>query len=134
MEIDITEFVNPNDHDLMDYSASCAELGQDAGRITWQNCLDVCDSSNTAFTAFVKTEEEKQEARDYFRSFGAWDKEEIENWTDTELNALILSDIAGSLREYLKAKEGDDFDRWNENNGGKIYESEDGKFWFYLGN
>src|SRR5262249_40014702 len=35
----------------------------------------------------------------YFRDFGAWSPDEIAAWSDTDLNALLLQDIAGNVRE-----------------------------------
>ena len=123
MELEISHLL---DLDLTDFSASAMELGENAGQITWSNA---CDSG----LIFVSTDEEKQAARDYIKDFGAWSDEEINSWSDIELNALILQFISGHLREYLDAKEGPDFDRWQENNGGNIFETEDGKLYYYLG-
>ena len=128
MEIDITRLVDPDNIDLMDYSASVAEIGENAGSITWNNSLE-------SGIYFCCCEEERQEARDYIKSTGDWTSEEIDSWTDTELNALVLQFIVGDLREYLWAKElGEtEFKKWDENNGGRIFESE-GKYYYYMGN
>lgn len=90
MELKIKHLIN---EELSNYSASVMELGQNAGRITW-------DNAKKSYYVFVSTEEEKQKARDYIKEFGAWDEEEIAAWSDVELNALILQLIVGDLREY----------------------------------
>jgi hypothetical protein len=74
------------------YSASVAELGPDAGKITWNNALDNSDK-------ITLTPEEIQEAKDYIRTWGAWDDEEIDAWTDVETKALIIQSAAGDYRE-----------------------------------
>jgi hypothetical protein len=124
MELNITRLVNV---DLMNYSASIAEIGDDAGKVTWNNALE-------SEIILVFTPEQIAEAKDYFRDFGAWEDEEIDGWSAQETNALVLQFVAGDLREYLEAKAGDDFEQWNENHGGRIFETEDGQYWYYLGN
>lgn len=125
MDLNITHLVKL---ELRQFSASRMELGEDAGSITWNNAME-------SGLVFVSTEEEKQEARDYIRSFGAWDTAEIEAWNDTELNALILQFITGDLREYLDAKKcgRTEFKKWQENCGGSIYQNGQ-NYYYYLGN
>lgn len=123
MELDITAMVS-DDVDLMDYSASIAEIGANAGPETWNNALN-------AEINFVN-DENRDELKDYIREFGAWKDSEIDAWNDTELNALVLQLISGDLREYLHFKDSDEFEEWQENNGGRIFEAE-GKFYYYIG-
>lgn len=92
MELDITDFflsANPRY-----YSASAAELGDDAGRITWENAVDAADE-----WILLKDEETRQAFRDFVREFGAWSDDEISAWSDVELNALCLQFISGDIRE-----------------------------------
>ena len=53
----------------MDYSASIAEIGRDAARDTWQAAIN--DSGEYSH---LNTKEEIQAAKDYFSTFGAWEK------------------------------------------------------------
>jgi hypothetical protein len=125
MELDITHLTDQDNVDLMDYSASIAEIGDKAGRETWNNAL------NTEHMLITK--DQMEDVKDYIRDFGAWEDEEIDAWDLKETNALLLQFIAGDLREYLEAKESDDFDRWNENCGGRIYEDDKGTLYYYVG-
>lgn len=90
MELDITEFFN--NAEPFEYSASAAELGDNAGHITWQNAC------NSEFV-ILHTEDEKDAFREYVKWFGAWSDDEIEAWTDRELNALFIQLVSGDMRE-----------------------------------
>jgi hypothetical protein len=89
MELNITSLA---DVDAPQYSASCMEMGQDAGRITW--AANVADAPD-----LLDTDEKKEAARDHFKSYGAWTAEEIAAWTDRELNAILHQDIMAAVRE-----------------------------------
>jgi len=121
MEINITELI---DIDLMQFSASPAEIGQNAGRITWENALksDIC---------LIKNKEELRTCKDYLKEFGAWEESEIEEWGLNETNALILQMVSGDLREYLRYEKTEGFSEWNENFGGRIGKSKDNKNYYY---
>lgn len=100
MEIDITEFM-ANAEPFM-FSASAAELGQDAGRITWNNA-----KAEAADTPLLKTPEEFDEFRAWAAGFGAWSREEIAAWDADECNALLIQYISGNLREIESLCMGD---------------------------
>lgn len=132
MELDITDFFNscvPRQ-----YSASVAELGNDAGPITWQNALDRSEEDN-----LLDTEEKREAFKAYVRGFVAWDDEEIAAWSHEELNALLIQFISGGMREDgLHANMEDE--EWNaldpENSIGRIYGGPltvDGRVYFYMG-
>lgn len=129
MQLDITSLA---DTDAFDYSASRAEMGQDAARITWKNNLR--DAGN-----ILDTEEKKQAARDHFREYGAWTREEIDAWSDQELNAITHQDICASIREAgADALEDIDWTEYNEAceagcASGRICRGDDGRFYFHLG-
>jgi len=91
MEIDITDFVLKNA--MIDFSASVAEIGNNAARSTWNAVREHSPSY-----MFV-TQDNREEVQSYFRDFGAWSPDEIAAWSDTDLNALLLQDIAGNVRE-----------------------------------
>lgn len=89
MKIDISEFFINEEPAL--YSASKAELGEDAGKITWNAALD-------APTLLTKA---KQIAawRRYVKGSGAWSKDEIASWDDQHCNALFVQYVSGDIRE-----------------------------------
>ena len=73
MEINITEFVRTTEtHDL---SGSVAELGQDAGKITWNNAV------REASTTQLLSQDDRDEFERWVREFGAWSRDEIEAWS-----------------------------------------------------
>ena len=96
MEINITHLVNAGN--MMDYSASIAEIGDYAGVYTWRAAMDEFCPDDEDSKALV-TGDDVQTVKDYFGRFGAWDTEERESWTDQEVNALLLQFIAGDIRE-----------------------------------
>lgn len=134
MEIDITDFFN--DCAPMDYSASCAEIGQDAGNITWRAALDDAPDHR-----LLDTDEKREAFRDHARGFGAWDDEEIAAWSDDELTALFIQLIAGDIREADLDTTAPDWARYQEwiDDGaasGNLYGgpmSTDGRIYYYLG-
>ena len=78
----------------MDYSASLAEIGRDAGIYTWRAA---CEDSPDYM--ILDTDEKRQLFRDHVKGFGAWDDKQIAGWNDTELNALLIQLISGDIRE-----------------------------------
>lgn len=95
---DVTRLVY--DVDPFDLSASVAERGKNAGPETWANALACAGDAPL-------TVEDREGAKRFFRGFGAWDREEIEAWSDAELDALILQMAAGDLRELQSLCPGD---------------------------
>lgn len=93
MELDITDFFLGCD-DPQQYSASVVELGERAGQITWANA---CRDAETR--PLLQTTEEIAAAQKYFASMGAWSDHEIRQWPLEELNAILMQDIAASMRE-----------------------------------
>ena len=74
------------------YSASAAEVGQDAGAYTWSNALDDVDQ-------IPLTTGQVEDLKDYFDSFGAW--EDIYRWSDEDITALTIQEMAHRYREYI---------------------------------
>jgi hypothetical protein len=93
MEINVTELVEYAN--CARYSASAYELGPDAAKITWNNAIEACETA-----LLVDSEDEIEELIDWLEDFGAWTREEIEAYSEVELNALLLQFIAGDIREY----------------------------------
>ena len=111
MELNITQFIE-NEY-MENYSASIAELGENAGQITWNNAKEYAENN-----PMLKTDEEIAEFKQYVVGFGAWDDDEIEAWNDIETNALLVQMIAGDHR----------------NDSDSIYIEDNGQYWFYIGN
>ncbi len=138
MEIDITAFVV--DAIPCEFSASRAELGNDAGKITWNN------AKREAVESPLLPPDATRAFNDWIRGFGAWEPEEIESWGATERNALLIQYISGNLRELesLCPSEGNDDEndygidwdaaRDNDQVSGRIYRGDDGRVYFYMGN
>lgn len=91
-EIDITDFFN-NARPIY-YSASVAELGNDAGRITWENAVDAVDAWR-----FLDNDEKTENWKKFIRSSGGWTEEEVDAFSETELNALLIQWLSGDIRE-----------------------------------
>ena len=92
MEINITKFFN--NAAPMDYSASIAEIGDDAGPATWRAANE--DSEDYFM---LDTDEKRDAFRNHVKGFGAWSDDEIAVWSDIELNALFIQMVSGDMRE-----------------------------------
>ncbi|RWP84717.1 MAG: hypothetical protein EOR11_19855 [Mesorhizobium sp.] len=97
--IDVTRLVN--DVDPFELSRSIAEAGKDAGSTSWRN------ATTEATERPLLAEGDREDVREYFKGFGAWDDEEIAAWSDSELDALVLQYAAGGLREVQSLCPGD---------------------------
>ena len=91
-EIDCTALFASTGFDPWDCCNSVANLGQDAGELTWR-------ASRRLAPALVLSEGQKEAFRDFVRSSGGWDEEETAAFSDTELTALCVQWIAGDIRE-----------------------------------
>lgn len=91
MDINITKFYN--EAAPIDYSASVAEIGANAGRDTWNAAMEDAPDYD-----MLDTDEKRDALRAHIRGFGAWSDEEIAAWSDTELNALFIQLISGDIR------------------------------------
>jgi phosphoglucomutase len=130
MELDITAIIE--DIDPCYYSASCAELGVNAGQITWSNALDKVEETN-----ILSTDKQRQACRAYFREFGAWSQEKIQSWSNQELDALLLQYISENLRE-AELYGGIDTKAYAEaveqgRCSGNIFKGTDDNYYIYLG-
>lgn len=130
MEINITRFFN--DASPMDYSASVAEIGRDAGPDTWRAAVEAFDDY-----VLLTTDEERAAMRAYAKEFGAWTEEAIAAWSDAELNALLIQMVAGDMREAGLTPESTVTD-WqayedNESCSHRIFRTVAGNIYFYIG-
>lgn len=141
MELDITNLFN--DCETTDFQDSVANSGlTNIGEITWQRALD-----NTSFKPLF-AESDCDEVRDYIRTFGGLEDEEIDAWSYNELQALILQDISSHLSDFdmvmndvyedwVRGEHEPDWKAWEDacNEGqvsGNIGEGIDGKIYFSL--
>jgi hypothetical protein len=90
-DIDVTPIL---DEDCGLLSASRAELGENAGQITWRNCIALAERLP------LVTDENRDDIRDHFADYGAWEREEIDARTDTELSAMVWQEAAACVREF----------------------------------
>lgn len=133
MELDITDFFLECDDPMM-YSASVAEYGARAGQITWANACRDADAY-----PLLQTTEEIAAAQKYFASMGAWSEHEIRQWPLEELNAMLLQDIAASMREGNIASdatqdEGEEYAALAHDGqvSGNLFKSDDGRIYYTI--
>lgn len=129
MELDVTHMVEAAD-DMPMLSGSAMELGQDAGRITWNNSV--------AFGRehpLLATDDMRDEARAHFREYGAWSEEEIAAWSEEELQGIMCQDVAAAIREMEHDDTYEDYlERCEQGScSGRLYRGDDGRWYFYLG-
>src|SRR5262245_43874623 len=129
MELDITHMVESCD-DMPMLSGSQAELGKDSARITWDN-----SKAYAADHPLLTDDEMRDNARRYFKGFGAWSAEEIAAWSDAELNALVCQDIAAAIREMEHYDSDEDYLKAAEEGRvtGCLYKGDDGRWYAYIG-
>jgi hypothetical protein len=86
--IDLSPMVG---EDAFQFSASAAEMGDNAGRITWNNAKDG--------PQLLRDDAQREAFKEWIADFGAWNEEEREAFTDQELNALLVQFVSGDIRE-----------------------------------
>lgn len=91
MELDVSFLL---DEDCSLLSGSVAELGENAGTITWNNCLSLARKHP------IIGEELAEEFRDYIADYGAWEKDEIDSRTLLELSAFAIQEAASDYRSF----------------------------------
>lgn len=131
MEINITKFYN--EACPMDYSASAAEIGANAGRDTWNAAKEDAPDYN-----FIDTPEKVNAFKSFVRDSGGWDKEEVDAWDLIELNALFLQWVAGDIRECLEWDVNDIWANYEElaeagTVPSRLFKAEDGQIYFDIG-
>ena len=134
MELKITQFFNAADP--FSYSASAAEMGIEAGAITWHN------AKNADFD-LLDSEEKRAAFRAFVLASGGWDEAEVNAWADSELNALCIQWVSGEMREPIGFELGPDTteEQWAEYEkqsedgiiSGLIFKGTDGESYFYIG-
>jgi hypothetical protein len=129
MELDVTYLVDGAD-DMPIMSGSIMELGQDASKITWNNSV-ACGRNHPLLT----TDEMRDVARAHFREYGAWSQEEIAAWSEDELQGIMCQDVAAAIREMEVAETYEEYEQLCERGtcSGRLYRSDNGHWYFYLG-
>jgi len=84
-----------------DCSNSQANLGDQAGRLTWACALEVAESADKWLLS--DRAEACEGMQEWARETGAWDREEIAAWSDEECLALFVQNVASELRTLLGA-------------------------------
>jgi hypothetical protein len=114
--------------DAFNFSASAHEMGENAGRITWNNAKDG--------PQLLTNDDQREAFKEWIADFGAWDESEREAMTDQELNALLVQFVSGDIRE-AGADSLEDIDPAqlveDQENGGicsNLYQDDSGT-WFY---
>lgn len=137
-ELDISAIIGSDDFVPFDLSNNRATLGDNAGPLTWGASLE---AARSIVPPILDTDEKREAFRDFVRSAGAWDDEEIAAWDNVELNALCLQWIAGDIREAFGDVEPSEWD-WEEYQkdseagriAGRLFRADDGKIYFHIGN
>lgn len=129
MEIDVTHMVESAD-DMPMLSGSIAELGQNAGRMTWNNSVAYGKEQ-----PLLKTDDERDAARDHFADYGAWTKEEIAAWDEAALQGIVCQEVAALIREMEVAETYEEYERLCEAGtcSGRLYRGDDGRWYCYFG-
>jgi hypothetical protein len=91
-QINITRFFN--EAAPMDYSASCAEIGQNAGADTWNAAKE-----DAPYWNMLDDDDKRDAFREWVKGYGAWSDDEIAAWSDVEINALFVQWVSGDIRE-----------------------------------
>lgn len=94
MEFDITDFLR--DECPMDYSASVAEIGANAGADTWRAAMENGDPLR-----FMTSPERIDAFRAFVLDSGGWDEAECDAFTIPELEALFIQWVSGDLRDMF---------------------------------
>lgn len=134
MDINITRLAT-SETPWSDYSASQAELGRDAGRLTWGYACE--DAQGYA----LFPESDCDEVRAHFREYGAWDDGELAAMSHAELQALLLQFIAGEAREVPSDHEEFSPEWWVDYQDacergqvpGQLGRGDDGRVYYYVG-
>ena len=139
MEINVTKIVRETTNNALQFSASRAEIGEKAGEITWSNALN-----HAMDKEFELSKEELADWLEFLPGYGAWDDEEIAGWSGDEATALFIQFVSGDVRSLewrlgeqdasLEDHTEGQFRAATENEGGSLFRSDSGKWFYYVGN
>lgn len=80
-------------------SNSIANLGENAGKLTWENALKIAQDAEQWLMSDAA--EAVEGMREWAGETGAWDREEIAAWPDVDCLALFVQNVASDLRDHL---------------------------------
>jgi hypothetical protein len=128
MEINVTHMVENADK-MRFLSGSVAELGDNAGALTWNNSKDY------SLAHPLLRDDQIEDAKDYFAQYGAWSKAEIEAWSAHEVQALLAQEVAASIREIMDYDTEEDYQKALEDGQvrGNLGKGTDGRWYYYMG-
>lgn len=147
-ELNVTVYFQDNDPYYL--SNSVFNLGNNAGRITWNNALNATDNN------LLNTPKLVEKAIKHFLEYGAWDRQELEELGQTGLEAMILQECASDLnnldneiddrnsdleagdllwerKDVFSEDYYDQWEEWLDNHSGRTYLDDDGQIWYHLG-
>jgi len=129
MEINVTRYVEDSD-EMPLLSGSRAELGDNAGKLTWNNSVAYGKQH-----PLLANDNERDAARDHFAGYGAWSREEIDAWDEAELQGIMAQEVASAIREMEHAETYEEYQAGVEAGrfSGRLYRADDGLWYFYLG-
>jgi hypothetical protein len=136
MEINVTAIIKETQDNPTRFSASINETRlQNISQITWRNAVEQ--------DAFKLAPEQDEAWREYVPEYGAWDDEEIAAWDLDESTALFVQFVSGDYRELENLASGagydvdnlteDQFSEITEKSGGRLFPTEDGEWFYYVG-
>jgi hypothetical protein len=137
LEFDVTPlFADKLDAYML--SNSVANLGDNAGQITWENALEAATEYPLA------TDDNRDEVIDWLKDFGAWSEGDLMQWNNQSLSALLWQFAAADFRDhwadYISDFNETDFDSLEEYDWGSIRIEEssifphEGRFYFQASN
>lgn len=135
MEIDVTAIVIGMADRLRFFACSRAEMGENAGELSWEWALDAARELREAGKNLL-SDTQLAAFREYVADFGAWKREEINAWTDEECEALFIQFVAEDARERQNAADEDrleEYEEYEENEGGRLW-VEKGRALYYVRN
>lgn len=129
MELDVTRMMDAID-DSPPLVGSIAQYGPNAARMTWDN-----SKAFAAQHALLQTDEERDEARAHFRSYGAWSEEEIAAWSEEDLQAITCQEVAHQISELEMFDTYEEFQAAAERGtvSGRLYRGDNGRWYCYFG-
>jgi hypothetical protein len=134
-EINVTPLIHSAHFVPFDLSNNRATLGDNAGTLTWNASKQAAQTIPSP----LALPEQKDAFRDFVRSSGGWDAEEIAAWSDTELDALFMEWVAGDIREAFGDADPEDWD-WKEYEedakagriAARLFKAKDGEIYFSI--
>ncbi len=79
-----------------DCSNSAANLGDQAGRLTWMCAMSVAAAHESWLVSPLADAVDGM--KEWAGEAGAWDRDEIEEWSNVEALAIFVQNVAGELR------------------------------------